>query len=170
MFDDLLISLSTIRDVLINSNDLICQEKSSRISPCQMIIPVIFSKIPNEENSWPSILRWMIDREFLQCLTVLIHLTILNQRQDLFNIIEEILREFFNWSDTLVFLAHQTSICTELLKSLFFAVSLTDDDDWKFVFVFRLGNEIRRREQRPGRATIALCFANFDVSRRFENV
>jgi len=124
-FDGLLISLSTIRDVLINSADLISQEKSSRIAPFQSILPVVYSKVANNENSWPSILRMMIDNDFLKSLTVLIHLCVLNQRQDIFNIIEDIFREFLNSFDGLIYLANQTSTPNGLLKALYFAVRIS---------------------------------------------
>ena len=121
-FDELLTSLCTIRDVLINSSDLLSQTKSSRVTPFQTILPVVFSKIPNQENSWPSILRLMIEHEFLKSITALIHLCVLNQRQDIFNIIEDIFREFLNSLDGLLYLANQTSTPNGLLKALFFAV------------------------------------------------
>ncbi|CAF3511851.1 unnamed protein product [Rotaria sp. Silwood1] len=125
-FDKLLISLSTIRDVLINSIDLISQEKSFRIAPFQSILPIMFSKISNNENPWPSILRMMMDNDFLKSLTVLIHFCVLNQRQDLFNIIEDILREFLNSFDGLIYLANQISTPNFLLKALYFAETKFD--------------------------------------------
>ncbi len=123
IFDELLLTLSTIRDVLINSTDLISQEKSSRIAPFQSILPIVFSKISNNENPWPSILRMMIENDFLKSLTVFIHLCVLNQRHDIFNIIEDILREFLNSLDALIYLGNQTSTPNGLLKALYFAVS-----------------------------------------------
>lgn len=140
-FDDLLQSLSTIRDVLINATDLVSQEKSSRVSPCQTILPVVFSKISNQENPWPLILRWMTDTEFLQSLTVLIHLCILNQRHDLFNVIQDILREFFNSFDALVFLAHQLTMTNGLSKALFFAVSFSE-----LVVIFAIEKDVQFQE------------------------
>ncbi|CAF1554201.1 unnamed protein product, partial [Adineta ricciae] len=125
-FDELLTSLCTIRDVLINSSDLLSQTKSSRVTPFQTILPVVFSKIPNQENSWPSILRLMIEHEFLKSITALIHLCVLNQRQDIFNIIEDIFREFLNSLDGLLYLANQTSTPNGLLKALFFAETKFD--------------------------------------------
>ncbi|CAF3938847.1 unnamed protein product [Adineta steineri] len=119
--DQLNISLSTIRDVLINSTDLISQEKSSHIAPFQSILSVVFSKTSNYENSWPSVLRMMGDNDFFKSLTVLIHLCVLNQRQDIFNIIEDILREFLNSFDGLIYLANQKSTPNGLLKALYFA-------------------------------------------------
>ena len=64
----------------------------------------------------------MINNDFLKSLTVLIHLCILNQRQDLFNLIEDILREFFNSLDSLIYLVNQSSTSNSLLKALYFAV------------------------------------------------
>lgn len=123
IFDQLLVSLATIRDVLINSSDLISQEKSLRVAPFQAILSVVYSKVPNNENSWPSTLRMMMDNEFLKSITVLIHLCVLNQRQDLFNIIEDILREFLNSLDGLIYLANQIATPNVLLRALCFAVS-----------------------------------------------
>ena len=122
IFDELRLTLSTIRDVLINSTDLISQEKSSRLAPFQSILPIVYSKISNNENSWPAILRQMMDNDFIKSLTVFIHLCILNQRYDIFYIIEEILREFLNSSDALIYLSNQTSTPNGLLKALYFAV------------------------------------------------
>jgi len=124
IFDELLITLSTIRDVLINSIDLISQEKSSRIAPLQSILPIVYSKISNNENPWPSILRMMMDNDFIKSLTVFIHLCVLNQRHDIFNIIEDILREFLNSFDALIYLVNQTSTPNGLLKALYFAVRI----------------------------------------------
>ncbi len=124
IFDELLITLSTIRDVLINSIDLISQEKSSRIAPLQSILPIVYSKISNNENPWPSILRIMMDNDFIKSLTVFIHLCVLNQRHDIFNIIEDILREFLNSFDALIYLVNQTSTPNGLLKALYFAVRI----------------------------------------------
>ena len=106
----------------MNSNDLISQEKSFRITPFESMLPVVFSKSTNSENSWPSILRMMIDNDFFKSLTVLIHLCILNQRQDIFNIIEDILREFLNSFHGLIYFANQISTPNVLLKALYFAV------------------------------------------------
>lgn len=124
IFDELHITLSTIRDVLINSTDLLSQEKSSHIAPFQSILPIVYSKISNYENSWPSILRIMMDNDFIKSLTVFIHLCVLNQRHDIFNIIEDILREFLNSLDALVYLVNQTSTPNGLLKALYFAVGI----------------------------------------------
>ncbi len=63
----------------------------------------------------------MMENDFLKSLTVFIHLCILNQRQDLFNIIEDILREFLNSFDALIYLVNQTSTPNGLLKALYFA-------------------------------------------------
>ena len=131
IFDGLLTTLSTIRDVLINSSDLISQEKSSRIAPFQSILSTVFSKTPNSENPWPAILRMMINNDFLKSLTVLIHLCVLNQRQDLFDLIEDLLRQFLNSFDVLIHLINQTSTPNGLLKALYFAVSLVWPD-WKY--------------------------------------
>lgn len=124
IFDELFQTLSTIRDVLINSTDLISQEKSSHLAPFQTILPIVFTKISNNENPWPSILRIMMDNDFIKSLTVLINLCVLNQRQDIFNIIEDILREFLNSLDALVYLVNQTSTPNGLLKALYFAVRI----------------------------------------------
>ena len=113
-----------MRDILINSTDLVSQERSSRIAPFQSILPVVYSKLANKENPWPSILRLMIDNEFFKSLTVLIHLCVLNQRQDLFHLIEDIFREFFNSIDGLIYLSNQTSQSQGLLKALYFAVNI----------------------------------------------
>jgi hypothetical protein len=67
----------------------------------------------------------MIDNDFLKSLTVLIHLCVLNQRQDIFNIIEDIFREFLNSFDGLIYLANQTSTPNGLLKALYFAVRIS---------------------------------------------
>ena len=137
IFDELLITLSTIRDVLINSADLISQEKSSRIAPFQSILPIVYSKIPNQENSWPSILRMMMDNDFVKSLTVLIHLCVLNQQQDLFYIIEDILREFLTSFDALIYLINQTSTPSGLLKALYFAVrTFYNMNELTFFFFF----------------------------------
>ncbi|UJR28969.1 hypothetical protein I4U23_010187 [Adineta vaga] len=120
-FNEFLTSLATIRDVLINSSDLLSQTKSSRLVPFQTILPVVFSKQPNQENSWPSILRMMTENDFLKSITALIHLCVVNQRQDIFHIIEDIFREFLNSLDGLIYLANQTSTPNGLLKALYFA-------------------------------------------------
>lgn len=64
----------------------------------------------------------MMDNDFLKALTVLIHLCVLNQRQDVFNIIEDILREFLNSFDSLIYLANQMSTPNSLLRALYYAV------------------------------------------------
>jgi hypothetical protein len=66
----------------------------------------------------------MIDSDFLKSITVLIHLCVLNQRQDIFNLIEDILREFLNSFDCLIYLSNQTSTQHALLKALYFAVKI----------------------------------------------
>ena len=136
IFDDLVQSLSTIRDVLINAADLISQEKTSRLASCQSILSAVYMKLPNKENPWPCVLRWLVDTDFLKSLTVLIHLCILNHRQDLFNLIEDILREFFHSSDALVFLANQIATPNGLLKALYYAVSHSRDHRMSMALIF----------------------------------
>lgn len=126
ILDKLSLSLSTIRDVLINNSDLLSQEKSSRLSPFQSILPIVFSKQSNEENSWPIILRFMIDNDFFQSLTVLIHLSILNQKYELFYLIEDIFREMLNSLDVLIYLFNQTTIHNHLFKAFYFAKTKFD--------------------------------------------
>jgi hypothetical protein len=103
---------------------LISQEKSSRIAPFQAVLSVVYTKTPNNENPWPSILRMMMDTDFIKSLTVLIHLCVLNHRQDIFYVIEDILREFLNSLDGLIFIANQTSTPSGLLRALYFAVRI----------------------------------------------
>lgn len=83
----------------------------------------------------------MINNDFLKSLTVLIHLCVLNQRQDLFDLIEDLLRQFLTSFDILIHLVNQTSTPSGLLKALYFAVSL---GDLKIeILIFRLGKKIR---------------------------
>ena len=70
----------------------------------------------------------MTECHFIKSFTVLIHLCVLNQRQDLFHIIEDILREFLNSLDGLIFLANQTATPNGLLRALFLAVITGDDE------------------------------------------
>ncbi|CAF0900246.1 unnamed protein product, partial [Didymodactylos carnosus] len=118
--DHLLVSLTAICDILTNADDVLSQQKS-RASPLQPSLSVVFSKIQNSENPWPSILKMIIDTDFLKSLTVLIHISVLNYRQDLFNCIEDILKQFMFTNDGLTFLANQTSLTNSLLRALFLA-------------------------------------------------
>ena len=86
----------------------------------------------------------MMENDFLKSLTVFIHLCILNQRHDLFNIIEDILREFLNSFDALIYLVNQTSTPNDLLKALYFAVrNIRIMYRMKSLLFLRIGNEIR---------------------------
>ena len=168
IFDDLVQSLSTVRDVLINATDLISQEKTSRLASCQSILSVVYAKLPNNENPWPCVLRWLVDTDFLKSLTVLIHLCILNHRQDLFNLIEDILREFFHSSDALVFLANQIATPNGLLKALYYAVSQSRDERLSIPLILFSGDEIRRHDEWSRRSPTDLCISNVDADRRTE--
>ncbi len=68
-----------------------------------------------------------MDNDFLKSLTVFIHLCVLNQRHDIFYIIEDILREFLNSFDALIYLVNQTSTPNGLLKALYFAVRISKE-------------------------------------------
>lgn len=79
----------------------------------------------------------MTDHDFLKSLTVLIHLCILNQRQDLFDLIEDLLRQFLNSFDVLVHLVNQTSTPSGLLKALYFAVRINSSVSRLYLFLSR---------------------------------
>ena len=92
----------------------------------------------------------MTECHFIKSFTVLIHLCVLNQRQDLFHIIEDILREFLNSLDGLIFLANQTATPNGLLRALFLAVIKGDDD----IHCWRLSFRVSRKRNFTESTTI----------------